>query len=216
MAPQSQDICIVDYGLGNLASVGNALRQLKCNVTISCDYDILEKASGLILPGVGAFGEGMSKLRSCGLIESLNQLVLIRKKPILGICLGMQLMASRGYEHGEFEGLDWFEGKVIKIFEDESFQLKLPHIGWNEITKTGESELTKDTNNGACFYFVHSYQVQLTDTSEIKATCEYGTSFAAIIQRENIFGAQFHPEKSQKNGLHLLKNFVEFTKTSAF
>jgi glutamine amidotransferase len=202
-------IAIVDYGLGNLRSVAGAIERLGFGVLITHHPNELVKADKLILPGVGAFGDGMKNLRKSGLIEVLNNLVLSEGKPILGICLGFQLMANESFEFGRHNGLGWLDASVIKINTDEN--LRLPHIGWNDLYQRRKSILFKDIPQDALFYYVHSYHVECEDTNIVIGECEYGMRLTAAVERENIFGTQFHPEKSQQWGLKLLRNFLEMS-----
>jgi len=196
---------IVDYGMGNIQSVLNAFAHLQCRAILSQAERDLEKADAIILPGVGAFGEAMSHLRELGLIKALNRNVLKRKKPFLGICLGMQLIGLDSTENGKYEGLGWIPGHVRLIAVPGGW--KLPHIGWNEIRITGETPLFESIQNDFNFYFVHSFQMECADRYVV-ARCNYGVEIAAAVQHENIFATQFHPEKSQENGLRLLRNFI--------
>ncbi len=202
-------IAIVDYGMGNVGSVKNALTFLGRESVISNREEDLEEASHIILPGVGAFKEGMDKLKEVGVIDILKKEVFVKKKPFLGICLGMQLLAEEGEEDGLFDGLGWVEGRVIK-FDIKDKKLILPHIGWNDVVSRPESVLFDDITNPV-FYFVHSYFMVPKDELVIDGECEYGTKFVVAIQKENVFGVQFHPEKSQKAGLKLLENFLNYT-----
>lgn len=199
-------IVIVDYGMGNLCSVANAIRYLKQDVVISDKKEDIEGASHIILPGVGAFEDGISNLKKIGVIPIMEKEVLVNKKPFLGICLGMQMLADDGFEGGHFPGLGWMHGSVKKL---DSRGTKLPHMGWNDVDiKKGESlfdELSEDKN----FYFVHSYYLDCPEEYVI-AWCEYGQKFAAAVRKENIFATQFHPEKSHVTGSIILKNFINF------
>ena len=165
-------------------------------------------AERLILPGVGAFPDGMANLGKLGLIEVLNKEVLEKGKPILGICLGVQLFATEGEEHQRTSGLNWISGKVRK-FQINDPSLRIPHIGWNDVSSVGRNPLFQDIAS-PIFYFVHSYHLVPENPAVIAGTCVYGEKFAAVFQRQNIFGTQFHPEKSQKSGLMLLKNYLNF------
>lgn len=211
---ESGYVAIVDYGLGNVGSVRNALTRLGARVVVTNEHSELRQADGLILPGVGAFGDGMQKLRDLKLDKVLSQLVLEEHKPILGICLGMQLMASIGLEHGEHPGLGWFDATVARL-PVEQFGLKIPHVGWNNVNVVRDGKIFDASEVDACFYFVHGYHVALASSQDLVATCDYGIPFAAIIQKDNIVGTQFHPEKSQKAGLALLGRFVVMAKQSA-
>ncbi|MFH1394332.1 MAG: imidazole glycerol phosphate synthase subunit HisH [Candidatus Micrarchaeota archaeon] len=201
-------IGIIDYGMGNLRSVYNALDLLGSEVMISSSPDELKKADKLVLPGVGAFGDGISNLRKSGLASFMQQEVIESQKPILGICLGMQLLAKEGFERGRHEGLGWIDASVRK-FELSDKGLKVPHVGWNEVTFTKENPIFSRISSGNCFYFVHSYHMVCADGQDVAATCEYGYTFTASVRKGNIFGTQFHPEKSQDVGLKVLENFID-------
>lgn len=184
----------------------NAFASIGAKVEIARSPEHLGAAGGIVLPGVGAFADGMIRLRTNGWIEALEREVVHEQKPCLGLCLGMQLMASRGTEHGDAEGLGWIPGEVVRLGGDRS--LKIPHVGWNDVKIVGESRLFKEMGEGGIFYFLHSYHLRLHDEKALVATCTYGDEFAAAVESNNLFGAQFHPEKSQKAGLKLLRNFV--------
>lgn len=202
---------IVDYGMGNLQSVLNAFKFLNCNAVISDKTEDVERADAVILPGVGAFGEAMRNLKKIKMIDALNVHVMEKKKPFLGICLGMQLIALDSEENGNHTGLGWIPGhvKMIKVPQ----RLRLPHIGWNDISITKESPLFKRIINDSNFYFVHSFQVECDDRY-IMATCTYGAEVTAAIQAGNIFATQFHPEKSQENGLRVLRGFAGYVESA--
>ena len=161
-----------------------------------------------MLPGVGAFGDGIENLRRGGWIEALEAEVRVREKPLLGICLGTQLLAATGTEHGRWSGLGWIDATVTRLAAVGE-KLRVPHMGWNDVQVVGHPKLLTGLGERPCFYFVHSYAVVPEDRGVISGLCEYGTEFAACIESENIFGVQFHPEKSHKVGLSLLKNFLE-------
>ncbi len=196
-------IAIIDYQMGNVQSVANALENMGVAHTITNDPEKIRAAEKLILPGVGAFGEGMNRLRSLGLIDILKTEVVEKKKPILGICLGMQLLADTGNEFGRHEGLGWIKGEVKRL---QPGDLQLPHVGWNNVE--AQTSLFTGVEN-ADFYFVHSFHFETANPADVIATCDYGQRFAAAVKHENIMGVQFHPEKSQKSGRHLLENFVK-------
>ncbi len=198
-------IALVDYGMGNLLSVHKALEYLNADVEIITKSADLAKADSVILPGVGNFGEGVEHLNSSGLADSIKSFI-DTGKPYLGICLGMQMLMESSEEAPNVKGLGVFKGKVIKFPKNE---LKVPHMGWNSIDLKNESECFKNINSGKFFYFVHSYFVQPDDKSIIKATTNYGIDVTAAIGRDNVFATQFHPEKSQDDGLQILKNFIE-------
>lgn len=202
-------IVIVDYGVGNLGSIKNMFKKIGYKAEPSSDPEVLRKAEKLILPGVGAFDAGMSKLRERGLINLLNELVLEKKVPVLGHCLGMQLMTKKS-EEGTETGLGWVEAESIRFkFEADQSHLKIPHMGWNGIDVQRQHAIVAGLETGARFYFVHTYHVVCENPADVVAYTDYGYNFASIIQKENIIGAQFHPEKSHKFGMQFLKNFAE-------
>jgi glutamine amidotransferase len=203
-----QTITIVDYGMGNLFSVKKKLDKLKAKVIISSDPEVVRNAEKLILPGVGHFGKAMENLRQANLIEALNDAVLKNKTPILGICLGMQLMATFS-EEGNVEGLGWFDAQVLKFQVSDSLRFKVPHVGWNQINSSKSSKLMTGIGNEAEFYFVHSYYVKVNNASDELNSANYELPFTAAIEKGNIFGVQYHPEKSHDVGEILLRNFVE-------
>lgn len=202
-------IVIVDYGVGNLGSIKNMFKKIGYKAEPSSDPEVLRQAEKLILPGVGAFDAGMSKLRERGLINLLNELVLEKKVPVLGHCLGMQLMTKKS-EEGTETGLGWVEAESIRFkFESDQSHLKIPHMGWNGIDVQRQHAIVAGLETGARFYFVHTYHVVCENPADVVAYTDYGYNFASIIQKENIIGAQFHPEKSHKFGMQFLKNFAE-------
>lgn len=196
-------IGIVDYHLNNLRSVQKAFEKVGAGAFISDKPDELRKADKLVLPGVGAFGQAMENLRSLGMDAVLNEHVSCGK-PLLGICLGMQLLFTKSYELGEFAGLDYVKGEV-KLFPST---VKIPHMGWNQVEIVHPSPFLKDVEEKSFVYFVHSYYVDPSEDVTVTRT-EYGIRFTSIVEQGNIFGIQFHPEKSQTTGLQLLKNFTE-------
>lgn len=198
-------IAIVDYGMGNVGSVQNALRLFGAESVVTADPKVFEKASHIIFPGVGAFKGGMRGLKESGAMESLSREVIEKKKPFLGICLGMQLLADVGEEGGETRGLGWITGRTRRLRVDEA-TYRLPHIGWNDVEFSSSPIFQNVASHD--FYFVHSYCLEPADRKLTIGTCEYGEVFAAAVQSGNIFGVQFHPEKSQKGGLQVLKNFI--------
>ncbi|OGC86108.1 imidazole glycerol phosphate synthase, glutamine amidotransferase subunit [Candidatus Adlerbacteria bacterium RIFCSPHIGHO2_02_FULL_54_18] len=197
-------IAVVDYGMGNVASVRNALALLGAEAIITARAEDFERATHIILPGVGAFPDGMRELWERGLIPVLRREVLENQKPFLGICLGMQLLAEAGEEGGDTKGLGFIAGKTRKL---TVAGLRLPHIGWDDVTSAPGARLFADIDSRD-FYFVHSYVMEPADSAAIAATCTYGEAFAAAVQKDNIFGVQFHPEKSQKAGIAVLRNFI--------
>ena len=195
-------ICIVDYWIGNIKAFKNIYDKLNINVEIASKKEQFVNATHLILPGVGTFDWAMSKLNESGLRETLDVLVLEKKIPILGICVGMQIMASQS-EEGVLSGLNWIEGKVLKLDKD----IILPHMGWNNVKLSNKSDLFNNIENFE-FYFLHSYYYKTEDDKHILSISEYWNPFTSAIYKENIFGTQFHPEKSHKNGIKILENFL--------
>lgn len=200
-------IAIVDYGMGNLYSVKNMLKYLGYESIVTEKTEEIEKADKLILPGVGNFGKAMSVINESGLHDILDRKVLEEKTPILGICLGMQLFLEYS-EEGECAGLGWIAGDV-KHFELSGQEWKVPHMGWDYIKRQGHSKLLENPASDERFYFVHSYYVTCKDRNNAAAITEYGITFDSVVQKENIAGTQFHPEKSHKFGMNILKNFAE-------
>ena len=196
----------MDYGLGNRTSVVGAVNRLGYEATVSSDPVILAAAEKLILPGVGAFGDGMRKLNERHLVEALTELVLGAGKPILGICLGCQLIAAASSEFGEHAGLGWIDAEVVKLAPEDP-ALRIPHVGWNELRQLRSSILFEDIPEDALFYYVHSYRIQGASDYVIGES-DYGSPFPAVIEKDNIYATQFHPEKSQQHGLKLLDNFL--------
>lgn len=201
-------IVIVDYGMGNLASIANMGRRAGGSWVISGDPNVIVKAHKLVLPGVGAYDNGMLSMRERGLIPILNDLVIDRKIPILGICLGVQLF-TRCSEEGHLPGLNWIAANTRRFsFSREQASMKIPHMGWNFIEPAKKDSLLSDLPPDPRFYFVHSYYLDCDDASDVLAWTTYGARFASVVRRGNIWGTQFHPEKSHKYGLALLKNFL--------
>jgi glutamine amidotransferase len=198
---------IVDYGMGNLRSVAGAVEKIGHTPEISADAGALAACERLILPGVGAFGDAMANLEARGLADGLETLVRGRGKKLLGICLGAQLLARRSAEFGETRGFGWIEADVARI--DEGAGVRVPHVGWNRVRRTKDSVLFDGIPDDALFYFVHSYRIGTADADAVAGECDYGAPFAAVLDKGNVFGAQFHPEKSQRHGLRLLANFLE-------
>ena len=205
------NVTIVDYQSGNISSVINSFKQVaknKINLEVTSDLNKIKLSDKLILPGQGSFKSCVESLKSInGLVDTLKEFAIINKKPLLGICVGLQMFADVGYEEAETKGLGWISGKVSKI-DNQNGKFKLPHIGWNEIEIQKESKIFKDIKNKSHMYFVHSYEFIPEDKSVISATTDYSSKIVCSIERDNLFGTQFHPEKSDKTGLNMIKNFL--------
>lgn len=201
-------ITIIDYGMGNLGSIQNMLRRLGVDAEITSDIELIRKAKKLILPGVGAFDKAMMNLENRDLISVLNEQVLKKRIPLLGICLGMQLL-TKGSEEGELNGLGWIDAETLRFNFSPEMKLRVPHMGWNTLTVQQKSCLFQQMYEEPRFYFVHSYYVKCKSRESILATTQYGIDFASGITQDNIYGLQFHPEKSHKFGMQVLKNFTE-------
>jgi glutamine amidotransferase len=200
-------VVVLDYGLGNLRSVIGAVQRLGRDVRLAASAEELTGATRLVLPGVGAFRDGMANLRARGLIEPLARLVHQDRVPLLGICLGAQLLARSSDEFGSHEGLGWIPAAVRRL--EPGGDLRVPHVGWNAIHRTGSaSRLLHDIPDDSLFYFVHSYYIDVDRPDVATADCEYGRRFAAVVESGNVYGTQFHPEKSQRHGLAVLANFL--------
>jgi len=204
----ARKIVILDYGMGNLNSVKKKFDRLKVNSRISSNRNELLNADKIILPGVGHFQKAMENLKALNLIETLNECIHIKQKPILGICLGMQLMAKSS-EEGMAEGLGWFDANVVRFNVKDTLKYKVPHTGWNQIEHSKTSELMKGVPELSEFYFVHSFYMKLNNHSDELNRTEYESKFTSAIEKGNIFGVQYHPEKSHDIGELLLKNFIE-------
>lgn len=201
-------ITIINYNAGNIKSIQNMLKRIGAKSCISSDATEIEQAEKLILPGVGHFDYGMNNLKQSGLIEVLNKKVLIDKIPLLGICLGAQLLGNRS-EEGVEKGLGWIDMDIVKFDKTKMpDHLKIPHMSWNEIIVKKDSALLKGLDNNSRFYFVHSYHMKCNNVNDVLANTNYGYEFTSAVEKENIFGVQFHPEKSHKFGMRLLENFV--------
>lgn len=202
-------IAIIDYGMGNLRSVQKGFERVGCQAQVTRDLQQIASARGVVLPGVGAFNACMENLRRFELVEPIREVVR-QKKPFLGICLGFQLLFTESEEFGPQKGLDLFPGRVVGFRSEDS--LKVPHMGWNRIEKKKESPFLEGISDGDYVYFVHSYYVAPEDASVVATTTAYGTSFVSSIATDHLFACQFHPEKSQEIGLHILANFARFVK----
>jgi glutamine amidotransferase len=203
-------ITIIDYGMGNLLSVQNMIRKVGGEATIESDTSKIQEAESIILPGVGHFGKAMELIQNMGLIEVLNRHVFELQKPILGICLGMQLLFEKS-EEGNSKGLGFIKGE-IKKFDSNLGNLKIPHMGWNSVIPTAESKLFSNIAEEQRFYFVHSYFAQCQADADVAGRTTYGINFCSAVQNNNICGVQFHPEKSHKFGMRLFENYLKNTK----
>ncbi len=203
-------LVIIDFGMGNLRSVLRRVEKLGYQALLTSSTSDIEKADKIILPGVGAYGTGMQNLKERGLIPVLNQKVLKEKTPVLGICLGMQMMTRWG-EEGDVNGLGWISADCIRFRfpDDQGGYLRIPHMGWNTIERERDDTLLSNVAENERFYFVHSYYVKPNEDAEVVAHTDYGVQFASVIRRDNIFGTQFHPEKSHQAGANLIRSFLD-------
>ena len=206
------NVTIVDYNSGNISSVINSFKEVaqdKVNIEVSSDLNKIKSSDKVVLPGQGSFKsciEALNKIN--GLTDILNEFTINNKKPLLGICVGLQMFADIGYEESETKGLGWISGKVSKI-NNQNGNYKLPHIGWNQINIVKKSKIFKDIENDSHMYFVHSYEFIPKDKNVITATTDYSSKIVCSVEKENIFGTQFHPEKSDKIGLKIIENFIK-------
>jgi glutamine amidotransferase len=211
-------VAVIDYGSGNLRSAAKALEraareaELTAEILVTAELAAIEAADRIVLPGVGAFGDCRQGLLAIeGLWETLEEVALAKARPFLGICVGMQLMATRGLEHGEHQGFGWIPGDVVRLTPSDP-NLKIPHMGWNSLTSQKDDHpLLAQLGSRPYVYFVHSYHLQAEDPGQVLATTDYGGPIAALVGRDNLAGSQFHPEKSQAAGLRLLRNFLRWT-----
>tara|TARA_B100000941_G_C28304548_1_gene448259 strand:+ start:22 stop:648 length:627 start_codon:yes stop_codon:yes gene_type:complete len=205
------NVTIVDYNSGNISSVINSFKEAakdKVSIEVTSDLSKIKCSDKVVLPGQGSFKSCVESLKNInGLVDTLNEFAITNKKPLLGICVGLQMFADIGYEETETKGLGWISGKVSKI-DNQNGKFKLPHIGWNELNIIKESKIFKNIKNNSHMYFVHSYEIIPEDRSVISATTEYSSNIVCSIEKENIFGTQFHPEKSDKIGLKIIDNFI--------
>jgi glutamine amidotransferase len=205
------NVTIVDYQSGNISSVINSFTEVakgKVNLEVTADLTKIISSDKIVLPGQGSFKSCVDSLKSItGLVETLNEFAITNKKPLLGICVGLQMFADVGFEEMETKGLGWISGKVSKI-DNKNGKFKLPHIGWNEIEIVKQSKIFKDIANKSHMYFVHSYEFIPEDKSVISATTDYSSKIVCSVERDNLFGTQFHPEKSDKIGLKIIENFI--------
>jgi glutamine amidotransferase len=206
------NVTIVDYNSGNISSVINSFKEVakeKVNIKVTSDLDKIKSSDKVVLPGQGSFKSCVDALNNInGLVDTLNDFAVSNKKPLLGICVGLQMFADIGYEGTETKGLGWISGKVSKI-DNKNGEYKLPHIGWNQINIVKDSKFFKNIENNSHMYFVHSYEFIPEDKSVTSATTDYSSNIVCSVEKENIFGTQFHPEKSDKIGLKIIQNFIE-------
>ena len=205
------NVTIVDYNSGNISSVINSFKEVakeKIKIVVSSNLNKIKSSDKIVLPGQGSFKSCVDSLNSIdGLVDTLNEITIINKKPLLGICVGFQMFADVGYEETETQGLGWISGEVSKI-DNQNGKFKLPHIGWNELNIVKNSQIFKDIKNKSHMYFVHSYEFIPKDKNVISAKTDYSSSIVCSVEKENIFGTQFHPEKSDKEGLKIIDNFL--------
>ena len=205
------NVTIVDYNSGNISSVINSFKEVakeKIKIVVSSNLNKIKSSDKIVLPGQGSFKSCVDSLNSIdGLVDTLNEITIINKKPLLGICVGFQMFADVGFEETETQGLGWISGKVSKI-DNQNGKFKLPHIGWNELNIVKDSQIFRDIKHKSHMYFVHSYEFIPKDKNVISATTNYSSSIVCSVEKENIFGTQFHPEKSDKDGLKIIDNFI--------
>ena len=201
------NLVIVNYGMGNIHSVVNKIRNFKMEPIVTSLPEVVMQADKIVMPGVGHFGQAIKILKGLNLFDALNEVVLIRKKPILCICLGMQLMANMS-EEGNSLGFGWFDAEIKRLKVSDSKLYKIPHIGWTSVQFNKNSSLLKGVENGSDFYFVHSYFCKCNNENDVLGTSDYGGVFTSAIEREHIFGVQYHPEKSHDVGMLVFKNFM--------
>jgi imidazole glycerol-phosphate synthase subunit HisH len=205
------NVTIVDYNSGNISSVINSFKEVakdKVNIEVTSDLTKIKSSDKVVLPGQGSFKSCVDALNGIsGLIDTLNEFAINHKKPLLGICVGLQMFADTGYEEIETKGLGWIPGKVSKL-DNKNGKYKLPHIGWNEINIIKDSKIFQGIENNSHMYFVHSYEFIPVDKNVISATTDYSSNIVCSVEKENIFGTQFHPEKSDKMGLQIIRNFI--------
>ncbi len=205
------NVTIVDYQSGNISSVINSFTEVakgKVNLEVTSDIKKIKSSDKIVLPGQGSFKSCVDSLNNIdGLVDTLKEFAITNKKPLLGICVGLQMFADIGYEEAKTKGLGWIAGKVSRI-DNQNGKFKLPHIGWNEIEIQKESKIFKDIKNKSHMYFVHSYEFIPEDKSVISATTDYSSKIVCSVEKDNLFGTQFHPEKSDKTGLKIIENFI--------
>jgi glutamine amidotransferase len=205
------NVTIVDYNSGNISSVINSFKEVakdKVIIEVSADLNKIKSSDKVVLPGQGSFKSCVEALNNInGLVDTLNEFAINNKKPLLGICVGLQMFADVGYEEKETKGLGWISGNVTKI-DNQNGKYKLPHIGWNQINIVKDSKIFRNIENNSHMYFVHSYEFVPVDKNVISATTDYSSNIVCSVEKENIFGTQFHPEKSDKIGLQIIQNFI--------
>ena len=205
------NVTIVDYNSGNISSIINSFKEVatdKVNIAVTADLNKIKSSDKVVLPGQGSFKSCVDALNKInGLSDTLNEFAIMNKKPLLGICVGLQMFADVGYEETETKGLGWISGKVSKI-DNQNAKFKLPHIGWNQINIVKDSKIFKNIENNSHMYFVHSYEFVPNDKKVISATTDYSSNIVCSVEKENIFGTQFHPEKSDSIGLKIISNFI--------
>ena len=201
-------VAIINYGIGNIRSLFNSLKKIDVEVEIVSDPESITSYDKVFLPGVGSYKDAIEIINKMGWDRAIKNFCSFKGKGLFGICLGMQILSTFGYEHGKSNGLDLIKGNVVKISKT-GYDLKLPHIGWNSIKILNKCSIIDNINNKENFYFVNSYTFKVNDSDNIIATTEYGIEFPSIVNKQNIFGTQFHPEKSSKAGLQILKNFID-------
>ena len=202
-------VAVVDYGMGNLHSMAKAIEYVGEDVSVTADPEAIRQAERIVLPGVGAFGECMANLAQTGLLEVLREQVLEGRRPFLGVCVGMQLLADVGHEHGEHAGLGWIPGEVVRLDPPDP-EARVPHTGWNDIEVEDSGGAPVKALRGGSFYFNHSYRFAPADPGVVAATCTHGETFPVVLHRGNILATQFHPEKSQQGGLNFLADFADW------
>ena len=203
-------VAIINLNISNVGSISRALRKINYNSIVTNNIKDLENSSHIIFPGVGSFDKGVEKLKKFKLFEELYKLLIIKKKPFLGICLGMQLLGSIGVENNKEEkGLDIIKGKIIRL-EKKNEKKKIPHVGWNEVKKIKNNEIFTNINDKSDFYFIHSFHLKSENIEDNISSTNYGKDFVSAVNKQNIYGVQFHPEKSLGNGLLLIKNFINY------
>lgn len=206
------NVLVIDYGMGNLPSVKRAFEECGADVLISGDPGDISKASKLVLPGVGSYAQAMDNIKKSGWFDALQTAVREKSMPLLGICLGMQLLAEEGEEHGHSQGLGFISGNIKKIPSNEN--IRVPHVGWNEITAKKSDPLLTSIEDGTDFYFVHSYYFNAANENDVLARTPYGAAFPSIVRHGNVWGTQFHPEKSSLPGFQLIRNFLSISQNA--